>query len=129
MTPPTELVITLPLPPSMANARVHWRVKNRQRVAYFEHCDVLHRIDKGIGFPPSLPERSARLGFTLYCANRHDDDNALSRCKFATDWLVKRGYLVDDAPKFCRMSIPEQVITRDKAKQRLEIVIRYEEPQ
>lgn len=129
MTSPTELVITLPLPPTMANSRMHWREKHRQRVAYLEHCDIVNlrempRLVRDAGAP-----RRASLAFVLHVGNPMDDDNALARTKFACDWLVMRGFLVDDSRKWCKMSIPSQVITRDKNKQRLEIYIQYQDSQ
>ena len=64
-----------------------------------------------------------KLSFILQLGNRMDDDNALARCKWPVDWLVSRGYLVDDKPAHCRMTIPEQIITRKKTEQRLVITI------
>jgi hypothetical protein len=138
MTPPTELVITeffvfLPLPPNLANGRMHWRVKERKRKEYFVLCKILgkmgvpgamHRF-RGIEPAPGL----AHLSFLLKLGNRMDDDNALARCKWAVDFLVADHILIDDSPKHCRMSIPSQVITRDKDKQRLEIHFQYQDSQ
>jgi hypothetical protein len=127
MTPPTELVITLPLPVNLANGRMHWREKDRDRKAYFEHCDVLS-MTKGIRWLDGEPaKRPAALGFVLHVGNQMDDDNALARVKWAVDWLFTRRFLVEDKRPWCSMSIPSQVITRDKNKQRLEITIKYED--
>jgi hypothetical protein len=127
MTPPTELVITLPLPPNMANGRMHWRSKQKRRVAYLEHC-VYECILRHVSADAyRLKERHAALAFTLYLGAQMDHDNALARCKWPVDFLVAQGFLHDDSPKWCQFSIPSQVITRDKNQQRLEITITYQE--
>lgn len=132
----SSLIITLPLPPNMANARYqgHWRSKKRRRLQYLDFADataaILHtaRRPKPIGCEqwridaPQITD-PARLSFVLYVGNRMDDDNALARCKWPIDWLVANGYLVDDKPAHCRMTIPEQIITRKKTEQRVVIII------
>ena len=134
MTTATELVISLPFPPNMANGRMHWRVKERHRAQYLVLCRGLWYAEiDGCSARSSMHEFARQhrtkslLSFCLRLGGRMDDDNALARCKWPVDWLVSEGILVDDSPKWCSMSIPEQVITRDKAQQRLEITIRYAE--
>jgi hypothetical protein len=132
MTPPTELVITLPLPPNRANGRGHWRKWHAARVSYCDWANMRYMATQRhlrTLYEDGVPrDAKLSLGFTLYLGNRMDDDNALARVKWAVDWLVASQHLMDDSPKFCRMSIPSQVITRDKTKQRLEIHIQYQEP-
>ncbi len=125
MTPSTELVITMELPPNLGNSRMHWRTKHKKRAAYLRDCAFYAR--RAFDSADSVRGLKARVSFTLYLGAQMDQDNALARCKWPIDWLVANGFLVDDSPKWCSMSIPSQVITRDKKAQRLEITIKYEE--
>lgn len=44
-----------------------------------------------------------------------DQGNLLSRMKWIEDWLVTRGYLVDDrARNLVWISVPEQAVTRKR---------------
>ena len=109
MTEP--LTLSLPLPPNMANARQHWRVKHRTRKAYLSALDAL-RSARILPPPPSAPLSPVVLSSTLYLWAHMDDDNALARIKYAADWLVRSGYLVDDKRPHCRFTVPEQAIDR-----------------
>lgn len=122
----TELTVVLPLPPNLANSRMHWRVKNKARRHYLGYCELW--VASNRQWTPRIDASAKRqVAFTVYLGARMDHDNALSRMKWPLDFLVSRGYLVDDSPQYCDMSIPEQVITRDKSKQRVEITISYED--
>jgi hypothetical protein len=97
----------------MANSRFHWRVKENKRKAYFESCDLLAIINRR-----SLPDRPqsahVRLRATIYCGGHMDADNALSRLKWPTDWLVRHGYLRGDREKDITWVWPiEQVVKRN----------------
>ena len=75
----------------MANSRMHWRVKNRKRKAYFEMCD----LTTFQGWRGSTPKR-VKIKATVYCGGRMDDDNAIARLKWPVDWMVRNGWLEDD---------------------------------
>lgn len=127
----TSLTVVLPLPPNIANGRMHWRAKYVARGKYMDACDASqaaegfrHRWNPGHTTPN---HEHATLKFGLYVGAQMDHDNALSRVKWPVDWLVAAGYLVDDSPKHCTMSIPHQVITRKKPEQKVIIVITYED--
>ena len=110
--------ITLPLPPNIANARMHWRTKNRKGKEYFESCDwlqIMGEVPILVGAP--LPKASIRA--TLYLWGVMDTDNLMARLKFPVDWLVYAGYIVDDSPKHLDWEMPTQVI--DRKNQRVEI--------
>jgi hypothetical protein len=60
---------------------------------------------------------------TLTLYNAMDHDGAVSRCKWALDWLVTRGYLVDDGPAILTWTgMPQQVVDR-KLPARLTVVL------
>jgi hypothetical protein len=106
--------ITLPLPPNMANSRTHWRVKNKQRKAYFEACEVMRVLEGRIG-DCLRPHRlaKAKLRATVYCGGMMDHDNCLSRLKWPVDWMVTAGYLAGDKPSQLEWHWPiEQVVSR-----------------
>ena len=109
--------ITLPLPPNMANSRLHWRVKNRKRKEYFEACDlaaILVPVRERallVRRAPSIEKTMIRA--TVYCGALHDEDNLLARLKFPVDWMVRRGFLKDDGPMQISWYWPiEQVVKR-----------------
>jgi hypothetical protein len=114
------LTLTLPMPPNIANGRMHWRVKHQKRRDYIDACDMRVKA-KLAPHPPWKPLLRVTLNATLYCWSLNDDDNALARIKWAADWLKTRGYLVADKRPHCRFTIPEQVI--DRANQRLVLTI------
>lgn len=108
------LVLTLPLPPNMANSRWHWRVKENKRQAYFETLDILVAMRRLPAAPPETPRR-ATIGAAMVVGGLHDADNALARLKWACDWLVRRGYLHDDNPKCLTWDgLPTQEVSRKK---------------
>jgi hypothetical protein len=110
----SPLHFTLPLPPNMANGRGHWRTRERERKDYYLRCCAA----AGNPRPPRVPWLRATYTVHLFLYNPMDDDNALARCKHALDFLVRRGYIVDDARQHLRLaSVPEQSI--DRAQPRL----------
>jgi hypothetical protein len=92
------LTFRFPMPPNKANGRGAWRVDYSLRELFFEQCDYLaeHRF-----LPPSppVPFERATISAELFLKREMDDDNAMARLKHISDWLVKRGYIVDDKRK------------------------------
>lgn len=127
----TSLTVVLPLPINIANGRMHWRAKDVARGKYMECCRLAYHAQPSLQVMASMlklyPAAGASLKFALHLGRQMDHDNALARCKWPVDFLVAQGLLQDDSPKHCAMSIPEQVVTRDKSKHRLEITIAYHE--
>lgn len=123
MTVALELV--LPLPPNIANARMHWRVKQREKVAYRDRLDWL-LIAKQLPAPPVVPFPVVWIGTTLHLWAYMDDDNALGRGKWAYDWLKRVGYIVDDKRPYCHFTVPAQVI--DRTDQRLVLTLTPKAP-
>jgi hypothetical protein len=131
LAPETGIVtVTLPLPPTMSNSRRHWRVTDKLRKQYMERCTNWELL--GIGAGPdgmrSMPRTAqaitppdfVQMNIHMFLGQEMDQDNALSRCKWPIDWLVRARYLVDDKPKHCRLTIPIQSIERNKNRQRVE---------
>jgi hypothetical protein len=115
----TPLTLTLPMPPNMANGRVHWRAKNRERQNYLRECEL--RVLAKLIPPPGIPMERVRIDSTLHVWATMDDDNALARIKWGADFLKYHSYIVDDKRPHCRFTIPEQVI--DRKDQRLVITL------
>jgi len=86
-----------PMPPNKANGRGHWRVEKGLRDLYFEQCDQL--VTYGL-LPrkPHTPFLCTSIRAELVLKSTMDFDNLMARLKFPVDWLVKRGYLLDDKP-------------------------------
>ena len=111
----SAMVFVLPLPPNVANVasgRSHWRYKHEAQKKYRVACDmkVLARLAPKA---PVKPFALATVSAHLATWNPMDDDNAMSRCKWALDWLVTRGYLLDDRKKNLTWAgIPTQEINR-----------------
>lgn len=104
----TTLRFSLPLPPNLANARMHWAAKHHKRQSYFEACDNLQLAGQ-VPPPPATPLAKAVIYETLYVGSEMDDDNAAHRVKWAIDWLKTRGYIADDKRgNLLRKGYPDQ---------------------
>lgn len=113
---------TFPMPVNLANSRLHWRVKHNLKKAYWEKCDGLQLV----GFlppPPDDPFERATATVRLYVHNLMDEGNAMARLKWIEDWLVTRGYLVDDRSRNLHYPEPAQQ-TIDRKDPRVEIEVR-----
>lgn len=96
-TPPvmTELVLTVPLPPSRNRGRSsHWAVVERQKKAYWAACDT---ATLGVRFP-LWPFERVDATAVAYVRNLNDEDNLKARMKFLQDWCKSRGIVKDDTP-------------------------------
>lgn len=114
MTVPSTLTFVLPLPPNLANSRWHWRVKQNKKKQYYAALDLL-RVAKLLPPVPSEPWTVAEVRAAMVLGAAMDDDNAMARCKWALDWIVRAGYLVDDRRKALRWAgFPEQDVTRKR---------------
>lgn len=116
--------ITAPLPPNMANSRMHWRVKLKAKKAYWESLNNRAML----GQMPLSPGVSRtgwgpmRVAATLYVHNPMDDDNAMARVKWLIDWLVTNDYLPGDSRKHIEWAgIPHQVVDRKNPRVELEL--------
>jgi len=106
------LVFHLPMPPNLANSRMHWRTKHGQRQAYERFLTGLLRAQQ-LPAVPALPLERAVVYAALRLGAHMDDDNAVARCKWPLDWLVKAGYLADDRRKVLQWgAFPSQHVTR-----------------
>lgn len=106
------MILVLPLPPNLANSRMNWARKHRERSAYFVRCDVL-RLTKQIPRVPAVPMPCARISVVLTMPNAMDTDNSVSRCKYPIDWLVANKYLQGDTRReLVWAGMPEQVVSR-----------------
>ncbi len=108
-----SLELVLPMPPNLANSRMHWRVKHRERTAYFAHLTALF-MARQIPDPPTKPLNPAHVTATFYLGARMDTDNLFARAKWPIDWLVRNGYVVDDRDdQLVWREMPKQVVKRD----------------
>ncbi len=106
------ITLVLPMPPNLANARMHWRTKHRAKVDYWATLDMW-QAHKLIPPPPSQPFAKASLRSAMLLGAAMDDDNAMHRHKFALDWLKTRGYIVDDKKKCLTWEgFPSQTVKR-----------------
>lgn len=132
----------LPMPPNIANGRMHWHEVHRRRKLYYQRLDLLlvtamqsaRNRARLTGFPgstmwdkvneaggymvpplPDEPMEQARLTVHMTLGSPMDEDNAVARCKWAIDWVHTRGYMRDDAQKHLQWTaFPEQTIARKK---------------
>lgn len=138
------LTFVLPMPPNVANRQMHHMVRHRIKRGYWALLDVLHglphdakalrafggvkmpdlaaQIGHALAFASRNPVRKIEpLGFgfasirsTMYLGAAMDHGNAMNRHKWVEDWLVTRGYIVDDAPDCLQWDgLPQQEIKRD----------------
>ena len=108
------LTFTLPLPDRSfsPNGRSHWAVKHKKKNALWQMADLLVK-GKINPKPPKTPWQKARIEMRCVVAATNDVDNLLARTKIITDWLVTRGYIVDDKPKHLEWAgMPTQRVSR-----------------
>ena len=68
---------------------------------------------------PRVTLKHAKITVRLYVHQKMDDDNLKARLKWPLDWLVIRGYILDDSPDVLSWGPVTQSI--DRADQRIEI--------
>lgn len=113
--------LTFPLPPNLANRRMHWAYRHRLhgdwKLAAVALERKLRRKDR-----PDEPHEKITISATLYVHQRMDLDNAVARLKWCIDMLVMCGIVVDDGPDHVTYTgMPDQVIDRDH--QRVELIV------
>lgn len=109
---------TLPLPPNMANGRVHWRAKYEAQKTWAAHAIVVE--PKLRGSQQVTPR--AVVTAVLYVHQAMDDDNAVARIKWCLDLLVRRGILAGDKRPQCQLAgIPDQFV--DRKNPRVELTV------
>lgn len=121
MTPLTlsPMTVVLPMPPTLTNSgrgrSRHWRAVERERRTYLAYCDAAQAAGL-VPPPPPTPIPRATLRSVMHLGGHMDDDGAVSRHKWALDWLVTRGYLLTDRRSGLRWeAFPEQVVSRKHA--------------
>lgn len=106
------LTLMVAMPPNLANARMHWRVKHNAKVAYWETLDALALATKAVR-PAVPPLGRARIASVMYLGAKMDADNAMARHKWVLDWLQSRGYIANDK-HLEWVALPEQVVKRNQ---------------
>lgn len=91
---PQTLAFEFPLPENLGNHRLHWAVKNKRKLAYFERLDLLVMAKEN-------PKPIARWGkaeaeIQMRTWRQMDQDGAHARLKWCLDWLQTRGYVEND---------------------------------
>ena len=119
---------TLPLPPNLANARMHWAVRNKHRADYELSC-FAHLMRQKVKREKAVPMYSARGAFgpviidaTLYTWSPMDWDNLYARLKWAVDAIVKYGLLANDDPTHLTLGVISQQV--DRKHRRIEVTLR-----
>lgn len=118
--------LTLPLPPNIANGRMHWRTKDRKRQAYMTHCyifgmDTRPAVLNAAG-KPELPFPKALIAVKVYLVQKMDADNLMARLKWPIDWLVSDGWIADDGPDYLEwVGMPTQAIDRKAPRVEIEL--------
>lgn len=110
-------VIALPLPPTRANARLHWRAAKKEKIDYWKKCDLaLH--DLGM-YPFRLPpiEKSTWHAefFVKQKGHLMDFDNMVALLKWPFDYLILRKVIVNDSwDTFWPEKLPTQRVSENK---------------
>jgi len=137
----TCLRLSLPLPPSRANARDHWAARNRKRRDY--ELTVYHELRFETILPPEYirwatllqarivtkqhapPEPMfgpARIFAAFFVHNRYDPDNLTALLKWPIDALVKASLLTNDDAAHVKYD-PTPTQTIDRKHRHLELTI------
>jgi hypothetical protein len=109
-------LLTLPLPPNLANSRLHWRAKHRKRQQYFQQAALALMAQPLTRYPVA---DLVKLDATLYVWQFMDADNAVARLKWTIDALVQNGYLVNDDQSHLELGTVRQRI--DRKQQRVDL--------
>ena len=110
--PDEVLTFTFPMPVNLANSRMHWRVKENHRQAFYAMCDLLLK-GKIFPKPPKTPWEKSTIASRMVLGGAMDDSNAMARHKWIEDWLRDRRYIVDDNKKHLKWAgFPEQRVSR-----------------
>lgn len=120
MTPPAStagvdvpIVIHFPMPPNLANGRMHWREKHRAKTQYWRTLDNALMLGH-IPPPPAASFQRSTIRSVMHLGAHMDDGNAMNRHKWIEDWLVTRGYIADDRKSMLTWeSFPAQIVKRD----------------
>lgn len=99
---------TIPMLPMTRNERdrAHWGSRRRELndwVLLVSTCPEATRQK------PGDPKRLVEIVFHKKRPPLSDDDNRVSRCKVPLDAIVRRGWLVDDSPEFCKLEAREEI--------------------
>ena len=89
------LVFVFPLPENRANRWAHWGARYAKRKKYWARLDLLVTLRRNPRAVRRLAKAHATVAVWTWKAIS-DKDNATARTKDILDWLVSRGYLVDD---------------------------------
>jgi hypothetical protein len=108
--------------PQLANGRMHWG--SRAALVKRVKTDAWIRMvgcRNGLQLPPAQEPRTLRI--TAYvCGRLYDEGNLYANAKAHEDAAVDAGWLVDDAPAWCRLEV-RQVRVKTRAEQRVEVTV------
>ena len=105
--------MTVPMPPNVANARQHWRVKLNAKQEYWRKLNLMEAAGAFPKPPYPTPARS-EIHARMFLGAQMDHDNAVARMKWLLDWLCASRYIADDSPKALSwQGFPEQIVKRD----------------
>lgn len=110
----TPQIWTFPILPFTANERErkHWRALAREKDEWTLLIPLAAEVNKQQeGDPPRLVE----VVFSKTRGPESDPDGLPFRAKSILDALVRRGWLRDDSPKWCKLEVREE--TRAPARQ------------
>jgi Holliday junction resolvase RusA-like endonuclease len=113
------LTLVLPLPLNLANSRLHWAARLREKRAYWERLNV-RRDAKLIAWPPHAIPPKASVEIVMYVGARMDRDNLYARVKWPLDWLVSWGYVSGDREDQIELVVTQKV---DRKNQRMSVTI------
>jgi len=121
-----EMRFVFPLPPTLTNSARgrsrHWRALKREKDQYWQRLDLLLAARR-LPQPPKKPIGRARARVRYFLWNLMDESGAMARLKWIEDWLVTRGYLVDDRRANLRYeALPDQVIDRKNPRVELYLI-------
>ena len=113
--------VKFPLPPNLANSRMHWAVKDRKRQAYHLAALIEVRNRQRKGELSREPYDRLLVTPRLYVRNLMDEDNAVACLKWPLDALVKAGVVADD--DVAHVTLGPVVQTIDRRDPRLELTL------
>lgn len=103
----TPQIWTFPILPFTANERErkHWRALAREKDEWTLLIPMASEVNQQ---QETGPQRLVEVVFSKTRGPESDPDGRPYRCKSILDALVRRGWLWDDAPAFCKLEVREE---------------------
>lgn len=114
-------MLTLPVPLSLANTRLHWAAKVRAKHEW--QARALATEPRLLRDRPAKPLEAVEIVAVFYLVRKRDPDNAAASLKWVLDLLVQLGWLKDDNADVVRGLTVRQSRVSRRSEQRVTLSV------